>query len=140
MSTAAGPLADAHRSTGRGPRVTVVASTEAVEDVAAPLRRCFTHELSRRSSRQGCSGCPSWRSGPRAHLQSFCCTHHGLAQQVLSVFVQSYGIALAMLFQALLAIYHPPDRVQDFVHELPAVRTDVRSGADSLTGRRDAAK
>lgn len=29
----------------RGPRVSVVASTEAVEDVAAPLRRCFTHEL-----------------------------------------------------------------------------------------------
>lgn len=29
----------------QGPRVTVVASTEAVEDVAAPLRRCFTHEL-----------------------------------------------------------------------------------------------
>ena len=30
----------------RGPKVAVVASTEAVEDVAAPLRRCFTHELS----------------------------------------------------------------------------------------------
>ena len=29
----------------QGSRVTVVASTEAVEDVAAPLRRCFTHEL-----------------------------------------------------------------------------------------------
>ena len=29
----------------QGPRVTVVASTEAVEDVAASLRRCFTHEL-----------------------------------------------------------------------------------------------
>ena len=29
----------------QGPRVTLVASTEAVEDVAAPLRRCFTHEL-----------------------------------------------------------------------------------------------
>ncbi len=26
-------------------KVAVVASTEAVEDVAAPLRRCFTHEL-----------------------------------------------------------------------------------------------
>lgn len=30
----------------QGPKVAVVASTEAVEDVAAPLRRCFTHELS----------------------------------------------------------------------------------------------
>ena len=30
----------------QGSRVTVVASTEAVEDMAAPLRRCFTHELS----------------------------------------------------------------------------------------------
>ena len=30
----------------QGSRVTVVARTEAVEDMAAPLRRCFTHALS----------------------------------------------------------------------------------------------
>lgn len=29
----------------QGHKVAVVASTEAVEDVLAPLRRCFTHEL-----------------------------------------------------------------------------------------------